>query len=182
MLIPLLFLYDALSPTGRLPGSLILANRHVKADNPMFAGDTGFRVFKLDNSNIRAWNPDRDNLEKTLLDHEEHILPGRTEADIVYELLLNRGLDLCVPMESRSIADKTVGSIGGGVLMTCLTEKITRDGVESLAQGVVAWHKELAPAGDTTCIFRDSAFADDVVKSNMAVILEQYGIQNVRSL
>ena len=50
------------------------AGAEVKADNPMFAGDTGFRVFKLDNSNIRAWNPDRDNLEKTLLDHEEHIL------------------------------------------------------------------------------------------------------------
>ncbi|MET3123943.1 adenine-specific DNA-methyltransferase [Oxalobacteraceae bacterium GrIS 2.11] len=154
----------------------------VKADNPMFAGDTGFRVFKLDNSNIRAWNPDRDNLEKTLLDHEEHILPGRTEADIVYELLLKLGLDLCVPMESRSIAGKTVGSIGGGVLMTCLTDKITSDDVEPLAQGIVAWHKENAPAGDTTCIFRDSAFADDVAKTNLAVILEQYGIQNVRSL
>lgn len=154
----------------------------VKSDNPMFAGDTGFRVFKLDNSNIRAWNPDRDNLEKTLLDHEEHILPGRTEADIVYELLLKLGLDLCVPMESRSIAGKTVGSIGGGVLMTCLADKITRESVEQLAQGIVAWHKELAPAGDTTCIFRDSAFADDVAKTNLAVILEQYGIQNVRSL
>lgn len=158
------------------------AGAKVKADNPMFAGDTGFRVFKLNNSNIRAWHPDRDNLEKTLLDHEEHILPGRTEADIVYELLLKLGLDLCVPMESRSIAGKTVGSIGGGVLMTCLTDKITRDGVEPLAQGIVAWHKELAPAADTTCIFRDSAFADDVAKTNLAVILEQYGIQNVRSL
>lgn len=158
------------------------AGAKVKADNPMFAGDTGFRVFKLDHSNIRAWNPDRDNLEKTLLDHEEHILPGRTEADIVYELLLKLGLDLCVPMESRSIAGKTVSAIGGGVLMTCLTDQITRDGVEPLAQGIVAWHKELAPAGDTTCIFRDSAFADDVVKTNMAVILEQAGIASVRSL
>ena len=178
-------------PTGRKDYEVISdltkerlrrAAAKVKADNPLFSGDTGFRVFKLDNSNIRAWNPDRDNLEKTLLDHEEHILPGRTEADIVYELLLKLGLDLCVPMESRSIAGKTVGSIGGGVLMTCLTDKITRDDVEPLAQGIVAWHKELAPAGDTTCILRDSAFADDVAKTNLAVILEQYGIQNVRSL
>lgn len=158
------------------------AAKKIKDENPMFAGNTGFRVFKLDNSNIRAWNPGRDNLEKTLLDHEEHILPGRTEADIVYELLLKLGLDLCVPMESRSIAGKTVGSIGGGVLLTCLADKISRDDVELLAQGIVAWHKELTPAGDTTCIFRDSAFADDVAKTNLAVILEQYGIQNVRSL
>ena len=154
----------------------------VKVENPMFAGDTGFRVFKLDNSNIRAWDPDRNNLEQTLLDHEEHILTGRTEADIVYELLLKLGLDLCVPMESRDIAKKTVGAIGGGVLMTCLAEEITNNDVEALAQGIVAWHKELAPAGDTTCVFRDSAFQSDVAKTNLAAILEQYGIQNVRSL
>ncbi len=155
----------------------------INDDNPMlFAGDTGFRVFKLDTSNIRAWNPDRDNLGKTLLDHEEHILPGRTEADIVYELLLKLGLDLCVPIVSRTITDKTVSAIGGGVLLTCLTERITAEEVEVLAQGIVAWHKELASAGDTTCVFRDSAFENDIAKSNLAAILEQYGITNVRSL
>ncbi|MFZ2302414.1 MAG: site-specific DNA-methyltransferase [Gallionella sp.] len=158
------------------------AGAKVKADNPMFAGDTGFRVFKLDTSNIRAWNPDRDNLEKTLLDHEEHILPGRSEADIVYELLLKLGLDLCVPIASRTIAGKTVGAIGSGVLLACLAERISTKDVEALAQGIVAWRKELAPAGDTTCVFRDSAFENDIAKSNLAAILEQYGIANVRSL
>jgi adenine-specific DNA-methyltransferase len=197
--------------------------------------DLGFRVFKLDTSNIQAWNPDRDNLEKTLLDHEEHILPGRTEADIMYELLLKLGLDLCVPIETKIIdpqmvadkvktnpqitqmgadkvknnsqigadavenndlfgfhlrksassADKNgfeVHAIGGGVLMACLAERIAAAEVEALAQGIVAWHKELAPAGDTTCVFRDSAFENDIAKSNLAAILEQYGIHNVRSL
>lgn len=158
------------------------AAKKIKEENPMFAGDTGFRVFKLDTSNIRAWNPDRDNLEKTLLDHEEHILPDRTEADIMYELLLKLGLDLCVPIESRTIAGKAVGAIGGGVLFTCLAERITAKEVEALVQGIVAWRKELSPAGDTTCVFRDSAFENDIAKSNLAAILEQHGIQNVRSL
>ena len=45
-----------------------------------------------------------------------------------------------------------------------------------------AWRKALDPAGDVTCVFRDSAFADDVAKTNMAAILNQHGIQNVRSL
>lgn len=54
--------------------------------------------------------------------------------------------------------------------------------MEKLANGIISWHKELAPAGDATCVFRDSAFADDVAKTNMAAILEQNGIQNVRSL
>jgi adenine-specific DNA-methyltransferase len=100
----------------------------------------------------------------------------------VYELLLKLGLDLCVPIASRTIAGKAVNAIGGGVLLACLAERITVAEVEALAQGIVAWHKELAPAGDTTCVFRDSAFENDIAKSNLAAILEQYGIRNVRSL
>jgi adenine-specific DNA-methyltransferase len=72
--------------------------------------------------------------------------------------------------------------VGAGVLMACLAPKISQEDVEPLAQGIVAWHQELTPAGDTTCVFRDSAFADDVAKTNLAAILEQHGIQNVRSL
>jgi len=68
------------------------------------------------------------------------------------------------------------------VPLACLAEKITRAEVEPLAQGIVEWHKALAPAGDTTCVFRDSAFADDVAKTNLAAILQQHGLQNVRSL
>lgn len=154
----------------------------VKADNPLFAGDTGFRVFKLDHSNIRAWNPNPADLEASLFDHQEHLLEGRSEADVLYELLLKLGLDLCVPIEQRTIAGREVHSVGGGVLMTCLAEQITREQVEPLAQGIIDWHKELAPAGDTTCVFRDSAFENDVAKTNLAAILEQHGIQNVRSL
>jgi len=54
--------------------------------------------------------------------------------------------------------------------------------VEPLALGIVAWHKELSPAGDTTIVFRDSAFADDVAKTNLTAILQQQGLENVRSL
>lgn len=144
--------------------------------------DIGFRVFKLDTSNIRAWAPDQENLEKTLADHMEHILPDRTEADILYELLLKLGLDLCVPTEQKVIVGKDVHAIGGGVLIACLAESISAKDSEALAQGIIDWHKALAPAGDTTCVFRDSAFEDDVAKTNLAAILEQNGIQNVRSL
>lgn len=154
----------------------------LKADNPLFAGDTGFRVFKLDHSNIRAWNPNPADLEASLFDHQDHLLEGRSEADVLCEMLLKLGLDLCVPIEQRTIAGREVHSVGGGVLMTCLAEQITREQVEPLAQGIIDWHKELAPAGDTTCVFRDSAFENDVAKTNLAAILEQHGIQNVRSL
>ena len=67
----------------------------------MFAGDLGFRVFKLDSSNIRAWEPDRDDLTRRCWSPSSTSRPDRTEADILYELLLKLGLDLCVPIESE---------------------------------------------------------------------------------
>lgn len=161
---------------------LRLAAKRIKAANPLFSGDTGFRSFRLDTSNIRAWIPSTTKLKQTLLDHTEHLQVGRTDADLVYELLLKLGLDLCVSIESRNIAGKVVSSIGSGVLMICLSEEIKVKDVEVLAQGIVGWHQELAPLGDTSCVFRDSAFENDVAKSNMAAILEQHGIAKVRSL
>ncbi len=158
------------------------AAKKVKEDQPTFSGDLGFRVFKLDASNIREWDPDRQNLPASLLESVDHLRTDRTETDILYELLLKLGLDLCVPIEKKKISGNDVHSIGGGVLLACLAEKITRDQVEPLAEGIVKWHKTLAPAGDTTCVFRDSAFADDVAKTNLAAILNQHGLANVRSL
>ncbi len=58
----------------------------------------------------------------------------------------------------------------------------TRDEGERMADRTSAWHKALAPAGDTTVVFRDSAFGDDVAKTNLAAILQQHGLGNVRSL
>lgn len=158
------------------------AAKNIKDENPLFAGDLGFRVFKLDSSNIRAWQPNRDNLEQTLLDHTEHIVAGRSEQDILYELLLKLGLDLTVPIEQKIIVGKTVHSIGAGALLVCLSETIDRDAIEALAQGMVSWHKELKPAVDTRLVFRDSAFADDVAKTNLTAILQQHGLDDVRSL
>lgn len=158
------------------------AAKKIKDENPMCRGDTGFRVFKLDTSNIQSWEVDRSDLPMTLEVAVEHLKTDRSEADILYELLLKLGLDLCIPIETRTIAGKTVHSIGKGVLLVCLAEQITREEAELLALGMADWHKELAPAGETTCVFRDSGFADDVVKSNLAAILDQHGLTNVRSL
>jgi adenine-specific DNA-methyltransferase len=154
----------------------------LRQEAPATVGDVGFKVFKLDTSNVRAWNPNPGDLSGTLLDHAEGLIHGRTEADVLYEILLKLGLDLSVPVAHRGVGGKDVHSVGGGVLMACLATHIDAEEVEAVAQGIVTWRKELAPAGDTTCVFRDSAFADDVAKTNMAAILAQDGIQTVRSL
>ena len=154
----------------------------IKADKLAASGDTGFRVFKLDTSNLRVWNPKPKDLQADLIAGENHLLDGRGDDDVLYELLLKLGLDLCLQIDRREFGGATAHAVGGGVLMTCFAESISAAAMEPIAQGIVAWHKELAPAGDTTCVFRDSAFADDVAKTNMAEILKQNGIANVRSL
>ncbi|MEF8714057.1 MAG: site-specific DNA-methyltransferase [Accumulibacter sp.] len=178
-------------PTGKEPYKTIAditkqrlrkAGEKIVARAGLIASDVGFRVFKLDTSNIRAWSPDRNDLEGTLFSNIEHIQPDRSDTDVLYELLLKLGLDLCVPIETRPIAGKTVHSIGGGVLMACLEPRIAVSEAEALALGMAAWHKEQAPAGDPTAVFRDSAFENDVAKSNLAAILQQHGIGQVRSL
>jgi adenine-specific DNA-methyltransferase len=154
----------------------------IKEQKSETEGNCGFKVFKLDSSNIRAWNPDTSDLEQTLLDHAEHLVEGRSEQDVLYELLLKRGVDLTVPIEKKEIAGKTIYSIGYGVLFACLNETIDKAEIEALAKGITDWHKELEPAADTQVVFRDSAFADDIAKTNMTAILEQNGIAHVRSL
>jgi adenine-specific DNA-methyltransferase len=158
------------------------AGKKIQKETPIFKGDIGFRVFKLDSSNIQAWDPDRDNLAATLEEHVEHLKTDRSENDILFELLLKLGLDLTVPIEQKTIAGKIVHSIGAGTLLVCLNTKITTPEIESLALGIVEWHKKLAPAGETEVVFRDSSFSDDVAKTNLTTILQQYGLENVRSL
>jgi adenine-specific DNA-methyltransferase len=158
------------------------AGKKIQNENSMFAGDVGFRVFKLASSNIRAWEPNRDDIPQTLQDSIVHLKADRTEQDILFELLVKLGLDLTIPVEQKIIAGKIVHNIGAGALLVCLADRISATEVEALALGIAAWHKELAPAGETTVVFRDSAFADDVAKTNLSAILQQNGLKNIRSL
>jgi adenine-specific DNA-methyltransferase len=158
------------------------AGAALRESNASYKGDLGFRAYRLDASNVRPWRAERDDLAKSLFDHLDHIDGKRSDEDVLCELLLKLGLDLCVPILAQSIAGKNVHAIGGGVLMTCLDKAITAADAEPLALGIAAWRKALDPAGDVTCVFRDSAFENDVAKTNLAAILEQHGIAKVRSL
>ena len=161
---------------------LLRLHTKISGENPTYAADLGFRVFKLDSSNIQAWDPDRADLAASLEAHVKNLKEDRTEQDILFELLLKLGLDLTVPIVQRTIAGKAIYSIGSGVLLVCLAESITQADAEPVALGVVAWHKEQAPVGESTVFFRDSAFADDVAKTNLAAILHQHGLEKVSSL
>ena len=111
------------------------AAKAIESTNPDYEGDLGFRTFKLDSSNIKTWEPDRDDLEQSLLDYVDHIKEDRSEQDILYELLLKRGLDLCAPIETRNFAVRRVNAVANGALLLCLAEQIGAGDVEELAGG-----------------------------------------------
>ena len=97
----------------------------IKEENPDYDGDLGFKVFKLDSSNIRAWNPDRNDLEQTLLDHMEHLVEGRSEEDVLYELLLKRGVDLTVPIEEKTLMVKPFTASATECCLRALKKRLT---------------------------------------------------------
>ncbi len=140
--------------------------------------DIGFKVFKLDSSNIKAWDGNVESFEEQLkMNIEDNVKPDRSEADVLYEVLLKYGLDLTVPIEEMQVGNCKVYSVGGGVLFTCLSDKITTEVAKAIGQ----WKEELQPI---TCrvLFKDTGFNDDVAKTNSIQILRQFGIEEVNSI
>ncbi len=148
----------------------------------MFTGDLGFRAFRLDSTNIREWEADAERLEVSLELNIESLKTDRTEKDILYELFLKLGFDLCTPIEVRKISGKQVYSVDGGMLFACLESRVTTSDSEILGHQIASWHDELSPGGEATCVFRDNAFADDVAKVNLTHFLLERGFSSVRSI
>lgn len=158
------------------------AGNKVKAINPDWNGDTGFRVFKLDTSNIRPWEATAETLSEQLDAYVSPILEGRSEEDLLTELMLKRGIDLNVNIETRQFDGLTVSSVEGGKLFTCFASQIPASSVEGLTKGILDWHKSLKAGKDTVCYFLDDAFENNVAKTNLCAILEQHGLTNLHSL
>ncbi|KVD81770.1 adenine methyltransferase [Burkholderia sp. ABCPW 14] len=158
----------------------------IAAEHPGVRADLGFRVFKLDSTNVSEWDPRGDDIQQSLLAAVEHIKPSRSDEDLLYELMLKLGLDLCAPIEARTIAGKAVYVIDGAIV-ACFDAHIDRAATDALGEGIVELIAASAAAGaadarDVTCVFRDSGFTDDVAKVNLSAILEQHGVKRIRSL
>lgn len=158
------------------------AGKKVQEGNPDWNGDIGFRVFKLDTSNIRPWEATAETLSEQLDAYVSPILEGRSEEDLLTELMLKRGIDLSVNVETRQFDGLTVCCVDGGKLFTCFANQIPGSSVEELTKGIIDWHKSLKAGKDTVCYFLDDAFENNVAKTNLCAILEQHGLTNLHSL
>lgn len=148
-------------------------NAQLKIDEePKKVPDIGFKVFKLDSSNLKQWQPDYDDLETTLFDSISNYVEGRSELDVVYEIMLKMGMELTWPLETHTIGGKNVYEIGMGALMICLDDQITTE----VAEGMAALYKELSPE-TWRVVFKDNGFADDSAKVNIKEILKTAGLE-----
>jgi adenine-specific DNA-methyltransferase len=140
--------------------------------------DIGFKVFKLDSSNLKTWDVSlEDDLEQNLFDMVDNIKDDRAEEDILYEVLLKYGLDLTLPIEKLEIKNKSVYVIGFGALVICLDKEIDLELVEEIGKLKEKYQPEIMRV-----VFKDSGFKNDVVKTNAIQILEKYNIDDVKSL
>ena len=135
--------------------------------------DVGFRVFKLDTSNLKTWDAtpiedeQLDLLYQRMNSMIHRVKPERTDLDMIYEIMLKLGVPLTYSVTPFSINNKTVYGVGDDcLLLICLAENVQPEDVEQMT--------EYAPA--KIIISRDS-FADDTAMANAYYILRDHGIE-----
>ncbi|MDD2541763.1 MAG: site-specific DNA-methyltransferase [Desulfuromonadaceae bacterium] len=140
------------------------AGKKIKEANPLTTKnlDIGFRVFKIDNSNMKDvyYTPDelkQDNLEL----FKDHIKPDRSPEDLLFQVFIDWGLDLTLPIAKETIDGKAVYFVDSNALIACFDSGITEELVKKLAA-----HKPLR------VVFRDDAFGSDSVKINVEQIFK----------
>lgn len=139
--------------------------------------DFGFKVYKLDSSNICQWESNFDNLSDMLDGSVDSIKAERSSEDVLSEILLKYGLDLTYPINEHKLAGKTVYDVAFGSLIVCLDDGITRDVVEGIGK-----LKQELDSETTRVVFKDAGFTDDSVKVNAIQMLKQYGVDDVKSI
>ena len=153
------------------------AAKKIQTENPQNNSDLGFKVFKLDSSNLKPWDADFDSLAQDLAEATEVVKAERGAEDVLFEILLKYGLDLTLPIATHILEGKTVYEVGAGALVVCLDSGIT----ETVAEAIGKLKETLEPEV-MRVVFKDSSFANDAAKVNAVQVLKQFGIDDVKSI
>jgi adenine-specific DNA-methyltransferase len=137
--------------------------RAALALEPSPAQDVGFRVLKIDSSNMQDvyYRPDEID-QGDLLSVVDNIKPDRSAEDLLFQVLVDWGVDLTLPIHCETVRDKTVFFVDGNALVACFETGVTEELV-----------KELAAREPLRVVFRDNGFASDAVKINVEQVFRQ---------
>lgn len=137
------------------------AGTKVKEEHPEV--DTGFRVFKVDSSNIENTykSPDETN-QNNLLADIRNVKPDRNDLDLLYQVMLDWGLELSLPYESEIIDETPIHNVFDGALIACFADDLNEKVIRSIA--------EKQPF---RVVFKDSSFKDSAMKINVVEIFKE---------
>ena len=158
----------------RRAGEKIIEEQLAKQGN-LFSGDqkpldVGFRVLKLDSSNMEDvyYTPANFNEQKLFSDN---IKPDRTEEDLLFQSMIELGIDLSAKINKREIAGKTVWNVSDGYLMACFDGDVNESTITEIARKHPYYF-----------VMRDSSLATDNVADNFEQIWEEYSKDTVRRI
>lgn len=142
------------------------AGKKIKEENPLATAnlDTGFRVLKLDSSNMREvfYKPE-ELTQMSMLDTQDNIKPDRSAEDLLFQVMLDMGAPLSAKIEQNTVCGKQVFTVADNYLMACFED--------NLAEDVIT---EIAKQQPLYAVFRDSSFATDSVAKNVEQIFATY--------
>lgn len=138
--------------------------------------DDGFKVFKLQSSNFKAWNAEQPKddaeLAKQLTLHVDHLVAGRSQEDVLYELLLKAGFPLDTKVEKITLANKMVFSVADGAMLICLEKSLTPEVIKAMAD---------KKPERVVCL--DAGFADnDQLKTNAVQTMKSKGVTKFQTV
>lgn len=140
------------------------------SDNEKFTTDIGFKVFKLDSTNIRPWDSESEMSSDDLFSLSDVFKPDRSKEDILYEIMLKYGI-FDMHAEEVEINGKTMYRVGKRYMIVCLEDEITSEDVKAIA--------ELSPR---SVVFKESGFKNDNDKINAEYNLEKAGVEDIKCI
>ena len=132
--------------------------------------DTGFRVLKLDSSNMQDVYYSPEQFNENLL-FEDNIKPDRTEEDLLFQAMIELGIELSAKIEKQELAGKTVWSVANGYLMACFDTDVNENTITEIARQKPYYF-----------VMRDSSLATDNVADNFEQIWEEYSKETIRRI
>lgn len=140
------------------------------SDDEKFTTDIGFKVFKLDSTNIRPWDSESEMNSDDLFSLSDVFKPDRSKEDILYEIMLKYGI-FDMPAEEIEINGKTMYRVGKRYMIVCLEDEITSEDVKAIAK--------LSPR---SVVFKESGFKNDNDKINAEYNLEKAAVEDIKCI
>ena len=164
--------YETVCEIGK--ESIRRAGKKIKEESPLTTQDldTGFRVLKLDSTNMQdIYYSPKDISQADLFSQVDNVKPDRTGEDLLFQVMLELGATLDSKIETTTVAGKTIYNVAEGYLVACFDPDVTDDVVKSIAQMQPAY-----------AVLRDTSMKDDSTATNFEQIFKTYSPDTVTKI